>query len=123
MPQIILELSENIIEKDFDQALLEIHHILSEKLPTELRSCKSRVVRQADFFIGGGEKHNAFVYLSIGVIQGRSQALLNTIGLLLMEILKRTFAESIKYLDAQLAVAIEDLPNVYLKYSRATAKD
>lgn len=33
MPQILLELSHNIIEKDVNEALLEIHTILSEKLP------------------------------------------------------------------------------------------
>ncbi len=115
MPQILLELSDNIIEKDVNEALLEIHTILSEKLPTELRNCKTRVVRQEHFLIGGGEKHNAFVYLSIGVIKGRSQELLNAIGLMLVEVLKKAFQQSMSSLDVQLSVAIQDLPDVYLK--------
>lgn len=123
MPQILLELSQNIIEQDMNESLLEIHTILSEKLPTELRSCKSRIIRQESFLIGGGEKSNAFVYLSIGVIKGRSQELLNAIGLMLMEILKKTFAQSINKLDVQLTVAIQNLPDVYLRYSSANSRE
>lgn len=117
MPQILLELSHNIIERDVNEALLEIHTILSEKLPTQLRSCKTRVIRQEHFLIGGGEKNNAFVYLSIGVIKGRSQEQLNAIGLMLMDVLKKSFQQSVSSLDVQLTVAIQDLPEVYLRYS------
>ncbi|MGE3319685.1 MAG: 5-carboxymethyl-2-hydroxymuconate Delta-isomerase [Candidatus Berkiella sp.] len=115
MPQITLEMSDNVLENELTELLIAIHHTLSEQLPTELRSCKSRMIRHQTYVIGDADQHNAFVHLSIGVIKGRSDALKNAIAASLMEKLKMTFAQSLKQLDCQITIAISDLPDVYLK--------
>lgn len=118
MPQITLECSDNIIEKvrDFPPLFKYIHQVLSEKLPTELDSCKSRVINYKDYAVGNQDPNNAFVYLSIGVLKGRSKDTLDTIAHLLMEKLTLFFAESIKTRHLQISLAIQDLPDVYHKY-------
>lgn len=115
MPQITLELSSNILENEFTDLLLSIHHFISEQLPTELRSCKSRIVKQPAYVIGDANPQNAFVHLSIGVLKGRSVELKNAIASNIMEKLKTAFAQSLKQLDLQITIAIGDLPDVYLK--------
>jgi len=117
MPQIILECSNNVIEKDSKSLLLQIHHILTENLPTELRSCKSRVIRHHDFVLGDGNEDNAFVHLSIGVMKGRSHELLSAVASTIMTALKDAFSLSLTKLNLQITLAIQDLPAVYEKYS------
>ncbi len=115
MPQITLECSDNIIEKNMHPLLLEIHHLLSERLPTELSSCKSRVIRINHYLVGDGASQNAFVHLTISVLKGRSEELLKSIAQTILEKLKISFHESLLILNVQLTIAMQDLPNVYLK--------
>ncbi|HRE31510.1 MAG TPA: hypothetical protein PLD88_05985 [Candidatus Berkiella sp.] len=115
MPHIILECSDNIVEKDFHFLLSQIHQLLVEKLPTELKSCKSRVLRHAYYVIADGDPHQAFVHLSINVLAGRSKELQQAIGATLMEMLTKAFHQSREKLKLQLSIALADLPSVYLK--------
>ncbi len=117
MPQIVLECSENIKEKEFTLLLLQIHHLLSEKLPTQIEGCKSRVVHHRQYVIGDGSENNAFVHLSIDVLKGRKPELLQTIGEQLLEMLKQAFALSLNSLKLQITVAVGELPDVYVKYA------
>lgn len=115
MPQITLELSNNVLENEFTDLLLSIHHILTKHLPTELRSCKSRVIRHQDYLIADGNANNAFVHLSINIMKGRTVELKNAVAAMLMETLQKTFASSFSQLDLQMTIAIADLPDVYSK--------
>ena len=116
MPQIVLECSDNIFERNFSVVFHDIHQILTEHLPTELASCKSRVIRHTDFFIGEGTTNNGFVHLSISVIKGRSTPLLDSIAKIILEKLKVFFSHSLQELKLQITVAIKALPEVYQKY-------
>lgn len=117
MPQIILECTQNILEQNLSPLLLEIHKILTENLPTQMTSCKSRVLRHAEYVVADGAPEKAFVHLSIGVLPGRTTELLNTVAVILMEKLKTVFQQSLKELDLQITIAIQDLPVVYHKYT------
>lgn len=115
MPQIILEASDNIIEKDFRQTLSEIHQILVKTLPTQLESCKSRVIRHKEFLIGNGNTDNAFIHLSIKIIQGRSEETINLTTNKILDVLKNNFKESTNKLSVKFSIAIDDLPQSYIK--------
>ena len=118
MPHVILEVSANIHETNLSPLLVEIHSILTEMLPTQLSGCKSRIIRDEDYVIGNNDPQNAFVHLTVKVLKGRSKTLLNTIASSIMEKLKLAFQESYNALNLQYTIAIEELPEVYHKFSK-----
>lgn len=115
MPQIILEASDNVIEKDFKQTLSEIHQILVDTLPTKLESCKSRVIRHKDFLIGNGNADNAFIHLSIKIIEGRTKETCQLAANKILDVLKNNFHQSRNRLNLKFSIAIDNLPEVYIK--------
>ncbi len=115
MPHITFELSDNIIEKNIIHLLTEIHHILTEDLPTQLESCKTRVIHHQNFLIGNGDSNNAFIHIAIEVLQGRSEATLEVIANKILLILTKHFRESSTQLNLKISVAIKNLPAIYLR--------
>ncbi len=115
MPHIVLECSDNIIEKDFKSLLLSIHHTLSENLPTDLSNCKSRVVRCEDVVMGNGDKNQAFVHVTISVLKGRSAELLKKISTMILEQVANALQTSAKQYVLQLSIAILELPDNFEK--------
>lgn len=113
MPQIIFEVSDNIIEKDFQKTLAKIHSILTETLPAQLDSCKSRVIRHKEFLIGDGDINYAFISLSIWVISGRTKEILDLAASKITTVLQSDFKESVDKLNLKISVAIGELPEVY----------
>ncbi len=116
MPQIIFELSDNLIEKDFSKALVTIHQILTDGLPTTLASCKSRVIRYQDFLVGDGEVNNAFVHLSIGVLSGRTKETRDLVAHKILKFLEQYLSQSFAKLNLQITIAISELPEVFYKF-------
>ena len=114
MPHVILELSNNIEKQNHTQLLTEIHQNLTEMLPTQLESCKSRVIRHEEFLVGDGNINNAFVHLNIEVLSGRTQATLDLVAKKLMTLLQNNFKS---LLNIHFSVSIKDLPAVYYKAS------
>ncbi|MBS0286344.1 MAG: hypothetical protein JSR17_03560 [Proteobacteria bacterium] len=115
MPQIILEQSSNVQETNHRELLLEIHHILTDKLPTQIEGCKSRVLIHNEYVVGNGDANNGFVHLNISVLKGRSVELLSDIGQIVMAKLTDFYAKSLKNINLQITVQIGELPDVYLK--------
>lgn len=113
MPQIILEVSDNILEHDFKSALLEIHQILVETLPTELSSCKSRVIRYQDYLIADGNGKYAFAHLWVNVLKGRSEETLNLAAEKITASLQKHLKESAQNFKLKISVALGELPSVY----------
>ncbi len=117
MPQLILEYSANIIEKDNISTLLaSINKLLSEQLPTEIRNCKSRALAYSSFCIGDGNPQNAFVHLNLKIKAGRSRELLNILGNQIIEILKKYFSNSISKLNLEITLEIDELQDSYFKF-------
>ena len=119
MPHVILEASANI--KVNTDILTTIHKILAEQLPTQLESCKSRIIRHNDYVVGDGAVANAFVHLTISVMPGRSQELLAAVAGKIMLALKEYFQQP--ELNLQITIAIADLPAVYHKYEENGGSD
>lgn len=117
MPQLILEHSSNIIEKDnLLDVLKKINKFLSEMLPTELASCKSRSAEYNAYCIGDGDPHNAFVHINLKVMPGRNFDKLNAVGNGVMDILKEYFHKSAKQLNLQITLEIDELQKTYFKH-------
>ena len=115
MPHIILELSDNVIEKDLTEILAQIHQILTLILPTQLENCKSRVIRHQNFLVGNGNSDNAFIHLSIEVLASRTKEILDLVANKITAILLNYFIESSKKLNLHISIAIKDLPETYYK--------
>ena len=117
MPQLILEHSSNILEKNIVfTALKKINIFLNETLPTDLSSCKSRAVEYDTYCIGNGDKNNAFIHVNLKVMPGRNVDKLNEVGNGLIYILKECFCESAQSLNLQITLEIDELKTTYFKY-------
>lgn len=115
MPQITLQYSKNIKTAELSCVFGDIHALLAERLPTELITCKSRIIQVGEFFIGNGAENIGFIHLEVAVWPGRSGELLSSISKELCELLKKCF---IPYnLDIEIAVSVEvrDLSDHYSK--------
>lgn len=118
MPQLILEYSSNIIEKDdLFNLLKKLNIFMAEKLPADLTSCKSRSIEHDNYCIGSGDTTNAFVHINLKVMSGRTVEKLNDVGSSIIELLKQHFSKSLSQLNLQLSVEISELSKTYFKYS------
>ncbi len=118
MPHTSLEYSANIIEKNnLSDVLKKINKFLSETLPTELFSCKSRAVECGVYCVGDGDPNNAFVHVNLKVMPGRSVDKLNDVGNGVMDVLKKYFLESAQQLNLQITIEIDELQKTYFKLS------
>ncbi len=116
MPLLTLEYSDNILEKeDLRDLLAQLHLILEKKLPTQLESCQSRAVSRPVFVVGNGDDKNAFVFVSIRVLSGRTPQVLQETCAALMESLTAYFANSLEVLQLQLSLEINEIGPYFSK--------
>jgi 5-carboxymethyl-2-hydroxymuconate isomerase len=73
MPHIILEYSSNVVEPDFSRLFKECHELLTGKLPTEMKNCKSRAVKCVNYYVGDGNADNGFVHVTLKIMPGRER--------------------------------------------------
>lgn len=117
MPQLILEYSANVFEKNNSPELFKkLHLLLTEMLPTQLASCKSRAIEYNTYCVGDGNVDNAFVHINLKVLSGRSVDTLQNTGNKIIEILKNHFSESMQKLNLQMSVEISELAKTYFKF-------
>ncbi|MCC2646950.1 MAG: hpcD [Rickettsiaceae bacterium] len=115
MPHLTFEYTANIENYDFKSTLKEIHNILAEMLPTKIENCKTRIVKHDDYIIGVGEDNKAFINISIKILPGRSEELLNSITEKILNHLRQIFSESHKDLNIGISIGISVLPGNYRK--------
>ena len=116
MPQISLEYSSNIVEKDKIKTLFPpLHEFLSQSLPTKISSCKSRVYECETFVLGDGSFRNAFIHMQISIMPGRTFEVLDQIGKELILRLNEFFEVSHKTLNLELTLEIRELKKTYYK--------
>jgi 5-carboxymethyl-2-hydroxymuconate isomerase len=115
MPHLTLEYSDNIIETDFAGLFERCHTLLTNQLPTQLASCKSRALKHADYYIGDGKRNNAFVSLTIKIMSGRTPELLQKLGIELIKILESHFSSSLSKLNCQITLEIAEVSKFYFK--------
>ncbi|MBS0351317.1 MAG: 5-carboxymethyl-2-hydroxymuconate Delta-isomerase [Proteobacteria bacterium] len=115
MPHVVLEYSANVIEPDFFELFRECHQLLEKQLPAQIKSCKSRAVKCANYYVGEGMADNAFVHVTLKVMPGRPRAVLQAIGRELLVLLKKYFSESARQLNLGFSVEINELALPYTK--------
>ncbi len=117
MPHLLLEASTNIVETNdkIKQTLYKCQELLVEKLPTQLASCKSRLIMHDVFVLGDNNPKNAFIHLTVKILKGRSQELLSTTSRSLFELLQESFTKSKENLNLGVSVEITELNDSYAK--------
>lgn len=116
MPQLTLEYSSNIIEKNNLIFLLKsAHELIAKELPANIASCKSRAMQRDVYCVGDGDASNAFVHLVLKVLPGRDIDVRTAVGQSLIALLKKYFAESLAKLNLQITVELDELPKTYFK--------
>lgn len=116
MPHLVLEYSDNVIEKNnFSQLFQQCHQILADMLPTDLMNCKSRAIECPVYYVADGKPDNAFVHLSLKIMAGRTDETLRKLGDQLMETVMEHFAESLKKKRLQISLEISSLDKNYFK--------
>ncbi|MEN9946630.1 MAG: hypothetical protein RLZZ293_1016 [Pseudomonadota bacterium] len=117
MPHLVLEASANIVESNerVRKILQECQELLTQQLPTQLASCKSRCVLHDLFVVGDANPKNAFVHLEVKVLAGRSQELLNLIAQQLHNLLTQEFNKSSQTFNLAISVEIVELTTSFVK--------
>jgi 5-carboxymethyl-2-hydroxymuconate isomerase len=110
MPHITLQYTNNISnKKNFNRLFAGIHTVLSKRAEIDPRNCKSRAIKLTDYFIGEGEKSNAFVHLELRIFQGRNSEIKQQIGKEILKLLKTHFKENSENLKIQFTVEIIEM--------------
>ena len=118
MPHVLLEISNNMIERDNLPTLFEqIHQLLTIELPTELESCKSRAIIYDRYYIGSGSIQNAFVHLDVKILPGRAEKHTIQINQKLLNISKHFFSQSSQELNVTISVNTSELKTNYCKWN------
>ena len=122
MPQTRIEYSSNIIDViDTNNLFLTIHKKIHSICDIPLKNCKSGISIITNFYIGDGNENSGFVHAEIRFLEGREERLKQKLGEEILKILKKKFEKSLKELDIQITVLIEDLPrNYYFKHPKGT---
>lgn len=109
MPIITLEYSANLpIDKKIRSFLLETHNILVQEIKTDLRTCRSSIVKISDYVIGDGDPKNACIMLRIQMLPGRTDDIKNRTGKILLEKIHNYFSVEIKKYDTQVRVSLTE---------------
>jgi 5-carboxymethyl-2-hydroxymuconate isomerase len=118
MPHLRLEHSPNLIEKDTIADLFPaIHALLTEQLPTKMRSCKSRAIECQHRHLGDGSVPGMFVHVELKLLKGRTSETLTLVGANLMDLLQQHFAKSAAASVLDISLEIIEIGDAYFKWS------
>lgn len=110
MPHLRLEYSKNIKETiDPKKLFSSCHQILVDTINVDILRCQSRAACCDVFHVGKGSSQEAFIYLEIKLMEGRTFPKLQELGSLMLKNLENYFAISLKELKVQMAVRIVEL--------------
>lgn len=116
MPHLILEMSSNILEKeDLAEFFKTCHLMLSEKLPSDIRTFKSRAIIYDTYYIGNGESNQAFIHITLKILAGRNSDVLDEVGDKLLEKVETYFLQSKSAFNLQITIEIIELQKTYFK--------
>jgi len=116
MPHLVLECSKNIHTVfGYTQFFKQAQHIVSEGLPAQLSSCKSRVYIADGVYIGDGSTKNAFACLTVKLVAGHSEQTKEKVGKQLLQLMETFFANHRQKLAIQFTVEMVDLQASYFK--------
>jgi 5-carboxymethyl-2-hydroxymuconate isomerase len=92
MPHTILEYSDTIVDRpDFQALWAQLHPALAAAAHCRLQDIKSRAIRCETFRMGDGAPGQAFVHLTIRLLEGREPETLARVGQGALAILREHF--------------------------------
>lgn len=105
MPYLRLEYSANILEEiDPEELFSPCHRILADTIKADLFCCQSRLVPCDLYHIGEGLPQEAFIFLEILILEGRSLTQVQEAGERILKALEKYFSRSLKELNIQIGV-------------------
>lgn len=114
MPHLIFECSDEIqLKLPFKQIFIELHQMLSDLLPTQISSCKSRVFPYCQYLVGDDE-NNLFIHLTIKILPGRTTEVKSKAAGKVIELLEQV-ANDLNMTKVSISVEVVDLSASYLK--------
>lgn len=111
MPHIIVNYSANLIDLDEIQLLEQINSTLLDSKQFVEQDIKSRIFKDQSFLIGINLPLEAYIYLKLYLLSGRSEAQKKSLGELLLNTLEqKNYLKSKIDLKIQLCVEVIDMP-------------
>ncbi len=109
MPHMVLEYSDNILDKPEHGTLLrELHAELVASGPYKMEDIKSRVIIHDKFLVSTGDLEQAFVHLQLAILP-RPQDVMNATTQKLLAFLQKKFPKTTKDKNCTLSVEIRIL--------------
>lgn len=106
MPHCKLEYSKNITNKDLSGLLIKLNKLISEKLPTDLKNFKSRIIPHDLYCVSDGTNNQSFVHLEVSILEGREKSILTSLTKILHQFLKDEFKDLIKDIPCSITVEV-----------------
>ena len=117
MPQMFVDYSDNIKNVDKQSLLLGLNRALFDTgLVGHEFDIKSRIQAVSDFLIGFGDNHQAFIFVSLQGLSGRTDEQKNQMTDYLSEFLQSFKGYTADGLEVQLCVEFAEMPKeIYRK--------
>jgi 5-carboxymethyl-2-hydroxymuconate isomerase len=117
MPHLVLDYTGNITQSiEFEALFSSLHLMLCDFAGAEMGACKSRAIKQDNYYIADGADNLAFVHLEISLLSGRSVTVKEQVGNAALALLKQHFATAGHETKIQATVKITDMPaELYFK--------
>lgn len=116
MPHITLEYSSNVREKVDGSVLNRLITALSESGPYLMEDTKARIISYDRFQVAEGESDRAFVHLTLRILEGRTQEMIESAAKALKGVLEDTFKGSKESMRLSLTIEVIEMPKrLYFK--------
>ena len=116
MPQIFVDYSANIQDLDTKQLLLGLNQALFDTgLVGHAYDIKSRIRVNSDDLIGFGNNQQAFIFVQLAALSGRTDEQKNKMSDALSDYLQSFDAYSADGLEVQLCVELVEMPKAFYR--------
>jgi len=117
MPHITLEYSSNVREKfDSRSVLNRLITALSESGPYAMEDTKARITSYDRFQVAEGDADRAFVHLTLRILEGRTQEMIESAATALRSVLEEVFKASKESMRLSLTIEVIEMPKrLYFK--------
>ncbi len=110
MPHCVLEYSANVKDSvNFQEFFSRLHELLASSGEIQHNQLKSRWHCRDNYYIGDGNVKNAYVYLQISLLTGRSLEVRKKIGAQAFELLTSQYPRSQRDLSCSITLEMREM--------------
>ncbi|MBN8548606.1 MAG: 5-carboxymethyl-2-hydroxymuconate Delta-isomerase [Deltaproteobacteria bacterium] len=110
MPHCVLEYSANVKDSvNFQDFFASLHKLLADSGEIQHDQLKGRWYCSENYFVGDGSPKNAFVYLQISMLSGRTAELRKRLAGQAFELLSAQYPRSQRDLSCSITVEIREM--------------